>query len=162
MKYVLALAAMFAALPTVGFAADLSSFGLGDVEVISDAEGQNVRGLGMFSRSTSASGISMNVIDPNTGSQWNNFSTAFNTSDDTKTTTDVSSNLNSIGVGAETNALAQLADIDVTVSNAVGVDITTFTFGTTGNAAMSAGKAIGGSQAGFLFAPTFSMPPFAP
>ena len=70
-------------------AEDLAAFGIGDVEVMTDDDGQNVRGLGMFSRTTSAAGISMNILDPNTGSQWNLFNTAFDSSDDTKLTTDV-------------------------------------------------------------------------
>ena len=159
MKYVLALAAMFAALPTVGFAADLSSFGLGDVEVISDAEGQNVRGLGMFSRSTSSSGISMNIVDPNTGSQWSLFNTAFNTADDAKTATSVATDPNTIGVGTETNGLAQIADLDVSVTNTLGLEVSTFNFTTTGVAAMSAGRSIGGSVTSFTFTPSFLINP---
>ena len=45
----------------------MGAFGLGDVEVITEAEGQNVRGLGMFARTTSAAGISMNIPRPQYG-----------------------------------------------------------------------------------------------
>ena len=79
MKYVVTFVALFAALPSICSAEDLGAFGIADVEVMTDDDGQNVRGLGMFSRTTSAAGISMNILDPNTGSQWNIFNTAFDT-----------------------------------------------------------------------------------
>ncbi len=161
MKYVLTFVALFAALPTVCSAEDLSAFGIPDVEVITDAEGENVRGLGIFSRSTSAAGISMNILDPNTGSQWNAFNTAFDTSDDSKTTGDVTEAPTSYGTGVQTSAFAAFADMDVTVTNTVaGVD-TVFSFQTQGLGASSNGAAIGGSDSSFTFGPlTFPDPVF--
>lgn len=153
MKYVLTFIALFAALPSMCSAEDLAAFGIGDVEVMTDDDGQNVRGLGMFSRTTSAAGISMNILDPNTGSQWNLFNTAFDSSDDTKLTTDVTAQPASLGTGVQSSALAAFADADVSVSNDVDGIVSTFSFGFTGVAASANGQALGGSDSPFVFSP---------
>lgn len=159
MKYVVTFVALFAALPSICSAEDLGAFGIADVEVMTDDDGQNVRGLGMFSRTTSAAGISMNILDPNTGSQWNIFNTAFDSSDDTKLTTDVTAQPTSLGTGVQSSALAAFADADVSVSNDVDGLVSTFSFGFTGVAASANGQALGGSDAPFVFAP-ISFPGF--
>lgn len=151
MKYVLTFVAIFAALPTLCSAEDLSAFGIPSVEVITEAEGDNVRGLGIFSRSTSAAGISMNILDPNTGSQWNAFNTAFDTSDDSKTTGDVTASPGALGTGVQTSAFAAFADMDVTVTNTIDAVDTVFSFQTSGLGASSNGAAIGGSDGSFTF-----------
>ena len=160
MKYLLTFAVIFAALPALCSAEDLSAFGLAEVEVISDDEGQNVRGLGMFSRTTSAAGISMNIIDPNTGSQWNVFNTAFDSSDDTKLTSDVTTAPNGLGTGVQSSALAAFTDMDVSVQNDVDGVISTFGFMINGGLGATAnGATIGGADGSFVFGPlTFPSP----
>ncbi|MCP4889089.1 MAG: hypothetical protein ACPGLY_25015 [Rubripirellula sp.] len=158
MKSVLALAVALVVAPGSCLAADLGKFGIGGVKKISQERAENVRGLGIFSRSTSAAGISMNIVDPNTGSQWNLFNTAFNTADDTKTTADVSSDPNSLGTGAETSGLAQISDMNVTVSNTIDGQTAAFTFSTQGIAGLTSGRGISGSSASFGFTPSFSVP----
>lgn len=153
MKYVLTLVALFVALPSICSAEDLGAFGIADLEVMTDVDGQNVRGLGMFSRTTSAAGISMNILDPNTGSQWNIFNTAFDSSDDTKLTSDVTAQPTLLGTGVQSSALVTLADADVSVSNDVDGVVSTFTFGFTGVGAAANGQALGGSDAPFVFSP---------
>ena len=162
MKYVLTIVAMFAVLPTLCSAEDLGAFGLGEVEVMSDAEGQNVRGLGIFARSTGATGISMNILDPNTGSQWNIFTTSFDSSDDSKLTTDVTSTPTTLGAGATSNAFVALDDItfDVDTTDTNGTT-TNFGFAGTGIGAISQGAANGGAAGSFTFTvPTFTSSPF--
>ena len=158
MKRVLALAVALAVAPGSCLAADLGKFGISSVKKISKERAENVRGLGLFARSTSAAGISMNIVDPNTGSQWNMFNTAFNTADDAKTTADVTSNPNSIGSGAETSGLAQISDMNVTVSNTIDGSTAAFTFSTQGIAGLTSGRGISGSSASFTFTPSFSVP----
>ena len=161
MKYVLTFVALFAALPTLCSAEDLSAFGLPSVEVITEAEGENVRGLGLFSRTTSAAGISMNILDPNTGSQWNVFNTAFDTSDDSKTTSDVTETPNALGTGVQSSALAAFSDMDVTTTSTVGGVDTSFSFQVSGVAASANGATIGGSDGSFTFGViTFPEPTF--
>lgn len=155
MKYVLTLAAVFAVLPSLCSAEDMGAFGLGDVEVITEAQGQNVRGLGMFSRTTSAAGISMNILDPNTGSQWNVFNTAFDSADDTKLTSDVTSDPVGLGVGVQSSALAAVSDMDVTIGNDVDTVTSTFSFQITGFGSNANGQALGGTATPFEFSPIF-------
>ena len=153
MKYVLTFVALFAALPTLCTAEDLSAFGIPSVEVITEAEGENVRGLGIFARTTSAAGISMNILDPNTGSQWNVFNTAFDTSDDAKTAVDDTGNSLANAAGVQSSALAAFADMDVSVSNTVAGVPTTFEFTVGGIAASANGAALGGALQPFDFTP---------
>ena len=153
MKYVLTLAAVFAALPTLCSAEDMGAFGLGDIEVITEAEGQNVRGLGMFARTTSAAGISMNILDPNTGSQWNVFNTAFDSSDDTKLTSDVTALPTGLGVGVQSSALAAVSAMDVTIGNDIDGTTSSFSFSIDGFGSNANGQALGGSDAPFVFTP---------
>ena len=161
MKYVLTFVALFATLPTLCSAEDLSAFGLPSVEVITEAEGENVRGLGLFSRTTSAAGISMNILDPHTGSQWNVFNTAFDTSDDSKTTSDVTEQPAALGTGVQSSALAAFSDMDVTTTSTVGGVDTVFNFIVNGVAASANGATIGGSDSSFTFGTiTFPDPSF--
>lgn len=159
MKYVLTLAALFAALPSLCSAEDMGAFGLGDVEVITEAQGENVRGLGMFARTTSAAGISMNILDPNTGSQWNVFNTAFDSSSDDKLTSDVTSDPTGLGVGVQSNALAAISAMDVAVDNTIGTETTSFAFTVGGFGSNASGQSLGGSAESFVFTPiTFTLP----
>lgn len=158
MKRVLALAVALVVAPGSCLAADLGKFGISGVKKISQKRAENVRGLGIFARSTSATGISMNIVDPNTGSQWNMFNTAFNTSDDAKTTADVTSQPNSLGAGAETSGLAQISDMNVTVSNTIDGNTAAFQFTTVGIAGLTSGRGISGSQGPILFNSSFSVP----
>ena len=151
MKYVLTFVALFAALPTLCSAEDLSAFGIPSVEVITEAEGENVRGLGIFARTTSAAGISMNILDPNTGSQWNVFNTAFDTADDAKTGVDDTGATVPSGAGVQSSALAAFADMDVSVSNTVAGVPTTFEFTVGGIAASANGAALSGALEPFDF-----------
>ena len=61
----------FAAIRGNGNAEDLASFGLTELEIVSDKMGEKVRGLGVFSHSNSASGISVNVVAPGLASNFN-------------------------------------------------------------------------------------------
>ena len=146
-------------LPGVCIAEDLDRFGLAGIEVLTDVEGHKIRGLGMFAKSTAASGVSMNIqastVNSLGSSNWNMFSTSLNTSNDRKTTADITSEPNALGVGVEVNGLVGIPNANFSLQTGfpetegwanVFIDLT-------GVSASSAGRAIAGANTSFLFNP---------
>lgn len=109
----------------------------------------------MFAKSTAASAISMNIQTPTHISNWNMFSTSLNTSNDRKTTADITSEPNALGVGVEVNGLVGIPNAYFSLQTGfpetegwanVFIDLT-------GVSASSAGRAIAGANTSFLFNP---------
>lgn len=134
-------------------AEDLASFGLTDLELLSDKKGEDVRGLGVFAHSNSTSGISVNVVAPDFGSSFNFFAASQNSSKDTKTTSDVTTQPTSLGVGVQSTSLAGISDIVFTLTNNAGGFSNTFNVQMSGLRAWTSGQSIGGSDGVLNFSP---------
>ena len=132
---------------------DLASFGLTDLEILSNKQGENVRGLGLFAHSNSASGISVNVVAPDFGSSFNFFAASQSSSKDKKTTSDVTTQPTSLGVGVQSTSLAGISDIVFTLTNNAGGFIKTFNVQMSGLRAGTSGQSTGGSDGAFNFLP---------
>ncbi|HBV62467.1 MAG TPA: hypothetical protein DEF45_05535 [Rhodopirellula sp.] len=138
---------------TRGDAEDLASFGLSELEILSDKKGEKVRGLGLFAHSTSASGFSVNVVAPGYGSSFNFFATNHNSSSDKKAASDVTAQPDSLGVGVESTSLAGISDIVFTLTNDAGGFTKTFNVQISAFRARASGQAIGGSDGVLSFNP---------
>ena len=132
---------------------DLASFGLTDLEILSDKKGENVRGLGLFAHSNSTSGISVNVVAPDFGSSFNFFAASQNSSADKKTTSDPTTQPTSLGVGVQSTSLASISDIVFTLTNNAGGFIKTFNVQMSGLRAGASGQSTGGSDGAINFLP---------
>lgn len=132
---------------------DLASFGLTDLELLSDKKGENVRGLGLFAHSNSTSGISVNVVAPDFGSSFTSFAASQNSSKDKKTTSDLTTQPTSLGVGVQSNSLVGMSDIVFTLTNDAGGFIKTFNVQMSGLRAGTSGQSIGGPDGTFIFLP---------
>ena len=139
---------------TAGNAEDLASFGLTELEILSDEKGQEVRGLGVFAHSNSASGISVNVVAPGFGSNFSFFASNQNSSRDSKTTSDITAQPDSLGVGVQSTSLAGIADIVFTLTNNADGFSRTFNIQLSGFRTRASGQSIGGSDAALSF-PTY-------
>ena len=136
---------------------ELSKFGLGKIKPISRASAQKVRGLGIFAAALSSSGIAVNIVDPNSTSQLSAFNSAFNQGVDMKTTSDVSLSPNSLGAGGEASGLAQIQDMNFTISRTLGTTSNTFTVSMIGLSTVTAAKSLSGASQP-VFTSTFSPP----
>ena len=123
-------------------AEELALFGLDDVEVISDSEGTKVRGLGMFARSNVAAGISVNIMAPGFGSNFNLFATDHNHTNDGKLTS---------GVAAQSVGIAKITSFNLLLNSDSNGFIRAFDFEMSALTSQSSGQTLGGAGASLLF-----------
>ncbi|MAI72005.1 MAG: hypothetical protein CMM01_13980 [Rhodopirellula sp.] len=132
-------------------AEELALFGLDDVEVISDSEGTKVRGLGMFARSNVAAGISVNIMAPGFGSNFNLFATDHNHTNDGKLTSDVTAQPTGLGVAAQSVGIAKITSFNLLLNSDSNGFIRAFDFEMSALTSQSSGQTLGGAGASLLF-----------
>lgn len=132
-------------------AEDLASFGLDDVEVLSDSEGTKIRGLGMFAKSNVAAGISVNIVATGFGSNFNLFATDQHHTQDGKTTSDVTAQPNDLGVAAQSTGIAKITSFGPLLSNDINGFISTFSLQMSAFTSQASGQALSGLGAANSF-----------
>lgn len=126
-------------------AEDLACFGLDEIEVLSDRQGHQVRGLGIFAKSNAASGIAVNIVTPGFGSNMNFFATDHNASSDRKLTND-SKYPSFLGVGVRSIGIVSFDDVSLTLSNDTEGALRTFSIQMSAFSSRASGQAIGGME----------------
>jgi hypothetical protein len=154
-KYVLLSIAVYLCIHPRCQGEELSKFGLGNLKPISKSSAEKVRGLGIFAAALSSSGISVNIVDPNTTSKMSSFNSAYNQGLDLKTTSDVSLAPNSLGAAGETSGLAQIQDLNFTISRTLGSMSNTFTVSMNGLSTVTSTHSFAGASQP-VFSGTFS------
>lgn len=108
MKKILFAAIAFLAAPVVASEpADLLGLGLDSMQVVSEQEGMQVRGLSSSSAAMSVNSLAGLIYDPGTGSQSNFEAASFNSSDSQQTV----NTANSSGAEASVGATALTMDV---------------------------------------------------
>ncbi|MCP4889012.1 MAG: hypothetical protein GY904_20675 [Planctomycetaceae bacterium] len=155
MKYVLLSIAFYFCIHPSCQGEEFSKFGLGKLKPISKSSAEKVRGLGIFAAALSSSGISVNIVDPNTSSKLSSFNSAYNQGLDLKTTSDVSLSPNSLGAAGETNGLAQIQDLSLSISRTLGTKSNVFSVSMNGLSTVTSTYSLAGASQP-VFSGTFS------
>ena len=132
-------------------AEDLASFGLNDIEMLSDSEGTKIRGLGMFARSNVAAGISVNIVAPGFNSNSNLFATDHHHTDDGKTTSDVTAQPNDLGVAAQSTGIAKITNFGLLLNQDANGFISVFNLQMSAFTSQASGQALSGMGASLSF-----------
>lgn len=134
---------------------ELAKFGLGKLKPISKSSVEKVRGLGVFAAALSSSGISVNIVDPNSSSKLSSFNSAYNQGLDQKTTSDISLSPNSLGTAGETSGLAQIQDLNLSISRILGSKSNVFSVSMNGLSTVTSTYSLAGASQP-VFSGTFS------
>jgi hypothetical protein len=134
-------------------AEDLACFGLDEIEVLSDRQGHQVRGLGIFAKSNASSGIAVNIVTPGFGSNLNLFATDHNSSSDRQITSDITSQPNSLGVGVMSIGIVSINNLSLSLSNDTDGSLRTFSIQMSAFSSQASGNAFGGVSSPIAFEP---------
>lgn len=132
-------------------AEDWACFGLDEIEVLSDRQGHQVRGLGIFAKSNASSGIAVNIVTPGFGSNLNLFATDHNSSSDRRITSDVTTQPNSLGVGVMSIGIVSINNLSLTLSNDTDGSLRTFSIQMSAFSSQAGGNAFGGVSSPIAF-----------